>query len=70
MQINYPGIGLGFMRIVVEPLTVTHRDNWDVCWKWGYGEERIWYKLSNRSLLYTTGTEKAVQGRMKVLLQK
>ena len=30
----YPGVGLGFFRIVVEPLIVSHRDNGYVCWKW------------------------------------
>ena len=31
---SYPGIGLGFFRIVVEPLIVSHHDNGYVCLKW------------------------------------
>ena len=44
---NYLGIGLGFIRIVVVPLIVTHRDNRNVCWRVGYGEERISNLFSN-----------------------
>ena len=53
---DYLGIGLGFIRIVVVPLIVMHRDNGNVCWRVGYGEERISNLFSNQFLLYTRGS--------------
>ena len=53
---DYLGIGLSFIRIVVVPLIVMHRDNGNVCWRVGYGEERISNLFSNQFLLYTRGS--------------
>ena len=53
---DYLRIGLGFIRIVVVPLIVMHRDNGNVCWRVGYGEERISNLFSNQFLLYTRGS--------------
>jgi hypothetical protein len=46
-NMNYPVIGLGFMRIVVKP---THRDNGYVCWRWLRGRKNM--KSDEQSILF------------------